>query len=128
MYKKEFIKETETFTQKLIKLVIDLPKDEIGSQAKKEVIEISTLTISRINKANMETNNDYIESLNLVMDQFGKIKFWLNFLYDEGYMNLSVTQNLISTLNKYIRELIHFKNLDQKSVPATYAGEWFLDD
>ncbi len=128
MNKKEFVAVSEKFIRRIVKLSVELPKDKIGQQAKNELISNSTTASSQLNQIQWETNKESIEIQNHIINLYGKLKFWIDFLYEEGYLDEFVSKDLLTNLNGLITNLINIKKEDLKLIPASYDGEWFLDD
>lgn len=129
MNKKAFIPKADQLVRQVVIIALDLPQDKIGSRAKRELITSSTQAVSNLNLASLENiGKESVNKLNLVMEQIGKTKFWLSFLKDEGYLETEAISKQIKLSDEIISSLLYVRQEDEKSIVASYPGEWFLDD
>lgn len=131
MDKQAYLNESEAISRDIVKLAISLPDSQIGTRAKKELIDSSTQISALLQIAFIEdSGKETIDKLNFVLEKSGLAKFWLKFVSEEGITQAIKVNNLLDRLANHISDIILLRNSEQSLAVAktTYAGEWFLDD
>lgn len=84
---KELKKRTKEFAHRCVKLAITLPKTELGSHIKKQLIRSATSVAANYRATILaQTKAAFISKISIVIEESDESEFWLEFIIDEKLM------------------------------------------
>ncbi len=84
---KELKKRTKDFAHRCVKLAIILPKTELGSHIKKQLIRCATSVAANYRATILaQTKAAFISKISIVIEESDETEFWLEFVMEEKLM------------------------------------------
>jgi four helix bundle protein len=84
---KELKKRTKEFAHRCVKLAITLPRTDLGSHIKKQLIRCATSVAANYRATILaQTKAAFISKISIVVEESDESEFWLEFIIDEKLM------------------------------------------
>ena len=84
---KELKKRTKEFAHRCVKLAITLPRTDLGSHIKKQLIRCATSVAANYRATILaQTKAAFISKISIVVEESDESEFWLEFIIDEILM------------------------------------------
>ena len=81
---KELKKRTKEFTHRCVKLAITLPKTDLGTHIRKQLIRCATSVAANYRATLLaQTKAAFISKISIVIEESDESEFWLEFVIDE---------------------------------------------
>ena len=81
---KELKKRTKEFAHRCVKLAITLPKKELGTHIRKQLIRCATSVAANYRATLLaQTKAAFISKISIVIEESDESEFWLEFVIDE---------------------------------------------
>ena len=81
---KELKKRTKEFAHRCVKLAITLPKTELGTHIRKQLIRCATSVAANYRATLLaQTKAAFISKISIVIEEPDESEFWLEFVIDE---------------------------------------------
>ncbi len=88
MDQSELKNRTKEFAHQCIKLVLALPKNELGSHIKRQLIRCSTSVASNYRAACVaQSKADFVSKLSIVIEETDESCFWMEFIIEEKLLD-----------------------------------------
>ena len=84
---KELKERTKEFAHRCVKLAITLPKTELGTHIRKQLIRCATSVAANYRATLLaQTKAAFISKISIVIEESDESEFWLEFVMDEKLM------------------------------------------
>ncbi len=81
---KELKKRTKEFAHRCVKLAITLPKTDLGTHIRKQLIRCATSVAANYRATlSAQTKAAFISKISIVIEESDESEFWLEFVIDE---------------------------------------------
>ncbi len=81
---KELKKRTKEFAHRCVKLAVTLPKTELGTHIRKQLIRCATSVAANYRATLLaQTKAAFISKISIVIEESDESEFWLEFVIDE---------------------------------------------
>ena len=112
---KELKERTKEFAHRCVKLAITLPKTELGTHIRKQLIRCATSVAANYRATLLaQTKAAFISKISIVIEESDESEFWLEFVIDEKLMQKSRVLPLFNEAHELTSIFITTRKTAQK--------------
>jgi four helix bundle protein len=112
---KELKKRTKKFAHRCVKLAITLPKTELGTHIRKQLIRCATSVAANYRATLLaQTKAAFISKISIVIEESDESEFWLEFVIDDKLMQKKRVLPLFNEAHELTSIFITTRKTSQK--------------
>ena len=101
MKTEELKDRTKQFAHRCVKLVIALPKTQLGKHISNQLIRCSTSVASNYRASCLaQSKASFVAKLSIVIEEADESAFWLEFIVDENLLKRELVEPLLKEANE----------------------------
>ena len=101
MNSKELIKRTKDFAHRCVKLSVNLPKLDLGSHIRRQLIRCSTSVAANYRATVLaQSNASFTAKISIVLEEMDESVFWIEFIIDEKLFAADKIESLLNEANE----------------------------
>ena len=112
---KELKKRTKEFAHRCVKLAITLPKTDLGTHIRKQLIRCATSVAANYRATLLaQTKAAFISKISIVIEESDESEFWLEFVIDEKLIQKKRVLPLFNEAHELTATFITTRKTTQK--------------